>query len=40
MNSIEITITIQKHKWFDCFRLNERPVRRQNLVVIDEETNT
>ena len=37
MNSTQITITIQKHKLFNCFRLKGRPVRRQDLVVIGED---
>ena len=37
MNSTQITITIQKHKLFNCFRIKGRPVSRQDLVVICKE---
>ena len=34
MNSTQITITIQKHKSFNCFRIKGRPVSKQDIVVI------
>ena len=38
MNSTQITITIQKHKLFNCFRTKGRPVSRRDLVVIGKDT--
>ena len=37
-NSTQSTITIQKHRLFNCFRIKGPPVSRQDLVVLGKGT--